>query len=159
MSLQLLKLNPLSHADTHFLEADCECVFPWSLWNSSLNSISCYPRESLHICVSWAKWGFLMSMCVCVWGGGICLSVCVFHMRLWNVKSLPSQESRWDAMETVPSVIFILNTTYSLPVSPLFVSVYSPFSPYLCLSFFLSSFLPLPPTHSLTGWEISLFIF
>lgn len=155
MSLQLLKLNPPSHADTHFLEADCECVFPWSLWNSSQNSISCHlQRKPSYLCLlSQMRFSY---ECVCV---GICLSVCVFHMRLWNVKSLPSQESRWDAMETVPSVIFILNTTYSLPVSPLFVSVYSPFSPYLCLSFFLSSFLPLPPTHSLTGWEISLFIF
>lgn len=62
----------------------------------------------------------------------------------------------WGAMGNVPCVIFILNTTYSLPDFPLFVSFYSP-SPFVSISF-LSPFFSITPTHLLTAWEIPLFI-
>lgn len=96
-------------------------MFPWSLWNSRLNSISSpFGQEKAFICAfSWAKWSFLMSECL-----------------TWDCEMLkhsPLKRACWSAIETIPCVIFILNTNYSLPDSPLFVSFYSPFSLSLCL--------------------------
>lgn len=103
-------------------------MFPWSLWNSRLNSISSpFGQEIAFICAfSWAKWRFLMSVCL--------------TRDCEMLKPSPLKRACWSAIETIPCVIFFLNTNYSLPDSPLFVSFYSPFSLSL-FNFPLSLFL------------------
>ena len=91
-------------------------------------------------------------VCVCVY---VCAYVSVCLRLTWGCEMLSHshpQRARWGTMETLPRVIFILNTTYSLPGSPLFVSLH--FFPSLDRSFSLSLLYFLhffTPTHWLTG--------
>lgn len=83
-------------------------------------------------------------VCVCAY-----VSVCLCFIRDCEMLSHPHlKRACWGAMETIPRVIFILNTTYSLPDSHLFVSFYSPFSPYLSLLPFFFFLLSHPHTGS-----------
>lgn len=69
-------------------------------------------RWSLHICLPWAKWDFLMSECVC-----ICLSVCVCACVSHETEMLSHshlKRAEWGTMEPIPRVIFCLNTTYPI---------------------------------------------
>lgn len=103
-----------------------------SLWNCRLNSISLLvtSRESLRMCSEPNKtllWGCVCayaSLCLCFTGDCEMLS----HSHL--------KRACWGTMETIPGVIFILNTTYSLPDSPslsLSIPLTLPFNVFLTL--------------------------
>lgn len=103
--------------------------------------------------VFWAKQDSPMRMCVC-----LCLTVPVFHRRLWNVKSLPSQESMLRHNGNYPGCHLHFKYYLFPPWLPVFVSFYSPYSPLQCLSYSRLLIFSHPHIRS-QGWEISLFIF
>lgn len=136
MIMQLLKLNrshkhtSLSHLIVHHYLQKRNVPLIIVKLNTELDFLSFQSREILHICFSWAKWSFLMSVCL-TWD---CEMLKHSHLK----------RARWSTIETIPCVIFILNTNYSLPDSLVFVSFYSPFS----LSQYLFSFSVFSHTRS-----------
>lgn len=111
------------------------------------------PQEKKPSYVFWAKQDSPMRMCVC-----LCLTVPVFHRRLWNVKSLPSQESMLRHNGNYPGCHLHFKYHLFPPWLPVFVSFYSPYSPLQCLSYSRLLIFSHPHIRS-QGWEISLFIF
>lgn len=119
------------------------------VWNSRLNSISLRPKRKTYICVSPEPDEAFLWQCV---------FACVFYTSLWNVKSLPSQESllRRDGNDPTCHLHF---EYHPLPLwLPFLCQFQFPFlalSSFLCSSFFF--LFAFTPTHWLTERDFPVY--